>query len=105
MDFSQVITVAMKEQKAHELALQQWRISRDNAIANITVTVDGMTFSGDEAHQQRMVCAIAAAANMSATYTWMLANGTKVDVTAGQLKLALRQAVLARIALWNATQP
>ncbi len=105
MDFSQVITVAQKQQQAHEQALAMWRIARDEAIANITVTVDGMIFNGDEAHQQRMGCAIVAAANMNTTYSWILTNGTHVSVTAAQLKQALRLAVIERIALWNTTQP
>ena len=83
-----------------ELAVSGWKSSRELAVSNITVTVDGMLFYGDETSQNRMARAVSAADSDSETTVWVLANNTPAIVTALQLKRALKLAGMAQTALW-----
>ena len=93
-----------EEVAAQELA--QAKMDRAEAVARITVTVDGLTFDGDEASQTRMGRTIAAAVALGADLsaekrTWVLADNSIAEVTIAQLAEALRLAGDAQTALWT----
>lgn len=77
-----------------------WKVSRTKSVSDITVTVDGMVFDGDEISQGRMARAVIASDSDSETTVWVLADNTPTMVTALQLKKALKLAGLAQTALW-----
>lgn len=81
-------------------ALSDWKASRAVAVSRIAVEVDGMIFDGDEISQGRMARAVIAADSDSEATVWVLANNTPAQVTASQLKQALRLAGAAQTALW-----
>lgn len=88
------------------LELAQAKADRAEAVARITVTVDGLTFDGDEASQTRMGRTIAAAVALGADLaaekrTWVLADNSIAEVTVAQLAEALRLAGDAQTALWT----
>lgn len=88
------------------LELAQAKADRAEAVARITVTVDGLTFDGDEASQTRMGRTIAAAVALGADLsaekrTWVLADNSIAEVTIAQLAEALRLAGDAQTALWT----
>lgn len=78
---------------------------RAEAVAAITVEVDGMVFDGDEKSQERMARTVTAATSTSAsmddTTVWVLHDNTVVTVTIRQLATALRMAGEAQTALWT----
>ena len=74
---------------------------RAEAVAAITVEVDGMVFDGDETAQTRMARAVAAASADSETTVWVLHDNTVAQPTIAQLKQALRLAGQAQTALWT----
>lgn len=78
---------------------------RAQAVSKIVVTVDGMTFDGDETSQERMArtitAAVATGEDMSATTTWVLADNTVAQVTIRQLAQALRLAGEQQTELWT----
>ena len=75
----------------------KWK--RAEAVANIKVTVDGMTFDGDEGSQTRMTRAVAVAKDGEKT-AWVLADNTIAEVTKEQLQQALRLAGQEQTKLW-----
>ena len=79
-----------------------WKASRTAAVAGITVTVDGLTFDGDEVSQGRMARAVVASDNDTDTTVWVLANNEPTLVTRSQLKQALRLAGDEQTAVWTA---
>lgn len=100
--------VALPEPTAEELAaaeLKQAKVERAEAVANITVEVDGMVFDGDETAQERMARTVTAAtatgASMDDTTTWVLHDNTVAQVSIRQLATALRLAGEAQTALWT----
>lgn len=100
--------VAVPEPTEEELAAQalaQAKAERAAAVASITVTVDGMTFDGDEKAQERMARTVTAAtatgASMDDTTVWVLHDNTVAQVTVRQLATALRLAGEAQTALWT----
>lgn len=92
-----------EELAAEELA--QAKAERATAVSKITVTVDGMTFDGDEVSQERMArtitAAVATGEDMSATTTWVLADNTVAQVSMQQLAQALRAAGEAQTEFWT----
>ena len=92
-----------EELAAEELA--QAKAERATAVSRITVTIDGMTFDGDETSQERMsrtiTAAVATGEDMSATTTWVLADNTVAQVSIKQLARALRAAGEAQTSLWT----
>lgn len=100
--------VGVPEPTEEELAAQalaQAKAERAAAVASITVTVDGMTFDGDEKAQERMARTVTAAtatgASMDDTTVWVLHDNTVAQVTVRQLATALRLAGEAQTALWT----
>ena len=100
--------VAVPEPTEEELAskaLAAAKAERADAVASITVEVDGMIFDGDEKAQERMARAVTAAIatdeSTSATTTWVLHNNTVATVTIRQLAYALRLAGEKQTVLWT----
>ena len=92
-----------EEVAAEELAAA--KAERADAVSKITVTVDDMTFDGDETSQERMArtitAAVATGEDMTATTTWVLADNTVAQVSIQQLAQALRAAGEAQTELWT----
>ena len=103
------VSLTEPEPTADEVAAQelaQAKAERAEAVSKITVTVDGLTFDGDEASQTRMGRTIAAAVALGADLsaekrTWVLADNSIAEVTIAQLAEALRLAGDAQTALWT----
>ena len=103
------VSLTEPEPTADEVAAQelaQAKAERAEAVSKITVTVDGLTFDGDEASQTRMGRTIAAAVALGADLsaekrTWVLADNSIAEVTIAQLAEALRRAGDAQTALWT----
>ena len=96
--------VAIPEPTAEELAereLAKAKSERAAAVAAITVVVDGMTFDGDEAAQERMSRAVVLADSMDETTEWVLHDNTVAIVTADQLRRACKLAGKAQTRLWT----
>jgi biopolymer transport protein ExbD len=100
--------VGIPEPTEEELAAQalaQAKAERAEAVAAITVEVDGMTFDGDETAQERMARTVTAAtatgASMDDTTVWVLHDNTVATPTIRQLATALRMAGEAQTALWT----
>ncbi len=95
--------VSIPEPTADEV-IQIAKFERADAVASITVEVDGMTFDGDETAQDRMARAITmfnASGLPSDTKTkWVLADNTIADVTVSQLAQALLLAGQKQTELW-----
>lgn len=81
-------------------ALAQAKSERAAAVAALTVEVDGMTFDGNEAAQERMSRAVNMADSLDEETEWVLADNTVAVVTAAQLRRACRAAGKAQTALW-----
>lgn len=85
--------------------LAQAKAERADAVSKIIVTIDGMTFDGDEISQERMsrtiTAAVATGEDMSATTTWVLADITVAQVSIKQLARALRAAGEQQTSLWT----
>lgn len=88
------VEVVVKEE------LQSAKAERAEAVAQITVEVDGMTFDGDEAAQTRMTRAVLLADSPDELTDWVLADGTVAQVSAAQLRRACREAGQAQTRLW-----
>ena len=82
-------------------ALAQAKAERADAVAALTVEVDGMTFDGDEKAQERMARAVVLADSADETTEWVLHNSTVAIVTADQLRRACKLAGKAQTALWT----
>lgn len=78
---------------------------RAEAVAALTVEVDGMVFDGDEVAQERMARTVTAAtatgASIDDTTTWVLHNNTVATVSIRQLAAALRLAGEEQTRLWT----
>ena len=85
--------------KQAEIDLELFKQSRAVAVENIQVTVDGMTFDGDERSQDRMSRAVAVGSDGDTTQ-WKLSDNTVTTVTHAQLKEALRLAGEEQTKLW-----
>lgn len=88
-----------------EQELAKAKAKRAEAVAALTVEVDGMVFDGDEKAQERMARTVTAAtatgASMDDTTTWVLHNNTVAQVTVRQLATALRLAGEEQTRLWT----
>lgn len=85
---------------AEKVARAEFKKARASAVAAIVVTVDGMSFDGDEESQGRMARAIAAAASDVEQGPWRLADNTTAMVSCSQLRQALRLAMVAQSQVW-----
>lgn len=81
-------------------ALMAAKAERAEAVAALTVEVDGMTFDGDEKAQERMARAVSMADSLDEETEWVLHDSTVAIVTAAQLRRACRAAGKAQTALW-----
>lgn len=94
--------VAKAKRKAE---VETAKSTRTEAVAAITVEVDGMVFDGDETAQERMARTVTAAtatgASMDDTTVWVLHDNTVAQPTIRQLATALRMAGEAQTALWT----
>jgi hypothetical protein len=88
-----------EEKAAAELA--RARAERADAVAALTVTVDGMTFDGDEAAQTRMARAVLMADSPDELTEWVLADSSVAQVSAAQLRRACKAAGQAQTKLWT----
>lgn len=79
----------------------KFKLTRADAVKNITVEVDGMVFDGDEDSQNRMSRAIVGlnAAGMVST-KWKLSTNEVVDVTVQQLAKAMLLSGEAMTNVW-----
>lgn len=93
-----VFTNVLPEPTEEEL-LAQFKRDREQAVSQITVTVDNMVFDGDETSQDRMSRAIVSLDPLETTL-WVLHDNTVAYPTREQLKDALRLAGLAQTAIW-----
>ena len=75
---------------------QEIKQQQQQAIENLTVTVDGMVFDANEKSRMRMLSAINASERLGATETsWKLTNNQVQQVTLVQLQQAHDLAILA----------
>ena len=75
---------------------QEIKQQQQQAIENLTVTVDGMIFDANEKSRMRMLSAINASERLGATETsWKLTNNQVQQVTLVQLQQAHDLAILA----------
>ncbi|MBQ4077223.1 MAG: DUF4376 domain-containing protein [Mailhella sp.] len=91
------------EPSPEELAAQtlaRAKAERAEAVAALTVEVDGMVFDGDEKAQERMARAVLMAESPEETIEWVLADHSTAEVCAEQLRRACRAAGKAQSALW-----
>ena len=96
--------VAIPKPTTEELAiweLAQAKADRAAAVAAITVTIDGLTFDGDEPAQERMARAVTLADSPTEQTEWVLHDNTVAVVTADQLRRACKAAGKAQTALWT----
>lgn len=95
----------LDDDKAAEVSMTEAKTDRAEAVARITVEVDGMVFDGDETAQDRMARAITMfqASNLPDDYTtaWVLADNTVAQVTVNQLAKALLLAGQKQTELWT----
>jgi hypothetical protein len=103
--YTRVPTAEQKAQAAADAAQAARDVAkqrRADAVAAITVNVDGMTFDGDEISQGRIARAILAMESAGVPNTpWTLSNNAVAAVTVAQLRAALVKAGLAQTALWG----
>lgn len=83
-----------------EQELAKAKAERAEAVAALTVEVDGMVFDGDEKAQERMARAVLMAESPEESMEWVLADSSVAVVTAEQLRRACRAAGKAMGALW-----
>jgi hypothetical protein len=76
------------------------KAERAEAVAAITVEVDGMIFDGDEKAQERMARAVNMADSLDEETEWVLHDSTVAIVTAAQLRRACRAAGKTQTELW-----
>ena len=85
-----------------EQLLAQAKRERAEKVNRIKVTVDGMTFDGDEVSQSRMARALTAALTAGqASTTWVLADNTVATVTKEQLAEALTKSMMEMSKVWT----
>lgn len=73
---------------------------RREEVATIEVTVDGMTFDGNEVAQRRMTGALVGWDDSVETIQWVLADNSVANVTKLQLWKALQAATAEMQKLW-----
>ncbi|MGU5594850.1 hypothetical protein ACV1C6_16020 [Aeromonas sanarellii] len=105
IDWNMRETVADKQAKQAEADYQAWKSSRKQAVAAISVTVDGLVFDGDEIAQNRMARAVAAADSLLEATEWTLADNTIAMVSVQTLKTACRLACEEQTRIWNEGRP
>lgn len=92
-------------EKEAEVAMSEAKTDRAEAVARITVEVDGMVFDGDEKAQDRMARAITMFTSSGlppdTTTEWVLADNTVAQVTVNQLAQALLLAGQKQTELWT----
>lgn len=100
--------VAPIDKTPEELAqetMAKAKADRAEAVARITVEVDGMIFDGDETAQDRMTRAITMYTSSGlppdTTTEWVLADNTVANVTVNQLAQALLLAGQNQTELWT----
>lgn len=103
---SEIIIGAEAVAKAKRKAeVETAKSTRTEAVAAITVEVDGMVFDGDETAQERMARTVTAAtatgASMDDTTVWVLHDNTVATPTIRQLATALRMAGEEQTRLWT----
>ena len=93
--------IAARQARETELARENAKAARADAVAAIQITVGGKVFDGDETSQTRMARAIIGlqAADVP-TILWTLADGTTADVTSAELTEALILAGREQARLW-----
>lgn len=84
------------EQQKH----REWKAARQEKVNNIKVTIDGLTFDGDETSQGRTVRAATLAESPEETIQWILADNSVATVTADQLRRAAQAAWIKQRKLW-----
>ena len=84
-----------------EEELAKAKAERAQAVAAITVEVDGMVFDGDEVAQERMARAVTLADSPDEQTEWVLHDNTVAIVTADQLRRACKLAGKAQTELWT----
>ena len=94
------VNQALVDELNNKKLREDFKISRNEQINNIKVTVDSMVFDGNENSQTRMTNAIACLENTE-TIEWILADNTKAQVTKDQLQQALKLSVLALSEIWT----
>lgn len=80
------------------------RASRDAAVCEITVEVDGMVFDGNETAQSRMARKISGWPENTEKVRWKLADNTVAEVTIEQLIKALELSVSRMGDIWLGNQ-
>ncbi|MGU5699320.1 DUF4376 domain-containing protein [Aeromonas allosaccharophila] len=103
--WNEVITVSAKERQRLDRDYAQWKQERAAQVDAITVAIGDHVYQGCELSQGRMARAIAAATSDDDIIEWTLADNTVVDVSVGQLREVMRQAVLRQTAIWNEGRP
>lgn len=88
------------EEEKQAQALADAKRDRANAVARLTVEVDGMVFDADETSQARMSVAASSMTDED-TNVWVLHDNSVVQVTKAQLLQACRLARIAQSALWT----
>ena len=92
----------MPPEVAAAKALEEAKEERAEEVGSIKVTVDGMTFDGDEVAQQRLARAIMVAEITGMNETkWVMADNTVHTITVAQAKEALSKAMLQMGELWT----
>ena len=92
----------MPPEVAAAKALEEAKEERAEEVGSIKVTVDGMTFDGDEVAQQRLARAIMCAEITGMNETqWVMADNTVHTITVAQAKEALSKAMLQMGELWT----
>lgn len=84
-----------------EEELAKAKAERAEAVAALTVEVDGMVFDGDEKAQERMARAVTLADSWDERTEWVLHDNTVATVTADQLRRACKAAGKAQTVLWT----
>ena len=91
---------APTEEEQQQIAYEQWKQERQQAVDAIKVEVDGIIFDGDELSQSRMTRAATLAASAEETVSWILADNSVAEVTADQLRRAAQAAWIKQGKLW-----
>lgn len=105
IDWTKVVTCEDKARCQNVANYESWKSERQAAVDAITVTVDGLSFDGNETSQARMARAITAFTALEQTIMWTLADNSVAEVTISHLKAALTQSVTEQTRIWNDGRP
>lgn len=94
------LTPAEQAAASAQKVYEDFKDSRDKAVSELVVEVDGLVFDGDEDSQNRMARVIAVSSSEDDSTLWRLANNTTESVTVRQLKAVLKAASIEQTALW-----